>query len=322
MKTKSPLDKKDMLLLYLLDINGRMSHSKLARKAGISKQLVKYRIGRLEKNGLIRGYFAMIDSSKLGYTTFRLYIKFRNVTPDRKKEIIDYLKKQKPIWAVIVLSGKWDIAAGIAVKDIYGYYDVWEDILRLFLDNIADYKVSVYSPICHYSKSYLIGKEDDLKPRIMGGNMKVAFDDIDIRILSVLSKDARMPLVKICTRIKQSAQSVSRRIKQLEKKNIILGYRAMIDVEKLGYEFYKAEIRLSSYDKIKKIEYFCQRHPNIYQIDNTIGGETLEIEFHVKSLKQMLLIIEEIELYFGKMIDWFDYIRVISEEKTTYMPDT
>jgi DNA-binding Lrp family transcriptional regulator len=320
-KKELGLDKKDRDLLYLLDVDGRLTYSQLAKRTKMSKQLVKYRIERLEKEGFIKGYFPMIDTSKLGYTTFRLYLKFRNITPTRKEEIIEYLKKQKSIWAVVLISGKWDIALGISVKDIYGYYEVWEEILKKYLSNITDYKVSIYLPIYHYSKAYLVEKEDDSKIRVLGGNEKIPFDEIDINILKKLSKNARTSLVDISNELKQSAELISFRIRQLEQKGIIQGYRAMIDVEKFGYEFYKAEIRLSSYENINQILSFCHRHPNIYQTDKTIGGETIEIEFHVKSLKEMLAIIGELEKHFPKTIDWFDYITVLSEEKTTYMPE-
>ena len=320
-KNKLELDKKDKDLLYLLDIDGRLTYSQLARRTKMSKQLVKYRIERLENEGFIKGYFPMIDTSKLGYITFRLYLKFKNITPTKKEEIIGYLKKQKSIWAVVLISGKWDIALGISVKDIYEYYEVWEDFLKKYLPNIIDYKASIYSPIYHFSKSYLIEKEDNSKIRILGGNEKSDFDDLDIKILNKLSKKARISLVEISNVLKQSAELISYRLRQLEKRGIIQGYRAMINVEKFGYEFYKAEIRLSSYDSINQILSFCHRHPNIYQVNKTIGGEIIEIEFHVKSLKEMLSIIGELEKNFPKTIDWFDYITVLSEEKTTYMPE-
>ena len=320
-KTSLKLDKKDRQLLYLLDVNGRLAYSQLAKKTNTSKQLVKYRIERLEKEGFIKGYYAMIDTSRLGYTTFRLYLKFRNMTPIKKDEIISFLKAQKSIWAVVLIAGKWDVALGIAVKGIHEYYDVWENLLKNFLPNISDYKSSIYSPIYHYSKAYLIEKDDESGIRVLGGEEKAQFDKTDIKILVSLSKNARISLVEVSQQLGMSAESISYRIRQLEKKKIIEGYRAMIDVEKLGYQFYKAEIRLSSYEKISQILYFCHKHPNIYQVDKTIGGETLEIEFHVKSLKEMLHVIDELEKQFPKIIERFDYITVLSEEKTTYMPE-
>jgi len=315
------MDKKDRDLLYLLDLDGRMSYSQLAKKTGTSKQVVKYRIERLEKEGFIKGYYAMIDSSMLGYTTFRVYIKFRNLTLEKKKKVIEYLNSQKSIWAVVLIAGKWDVALGISVKDIYDFYKVWEKLLENFLPLIYDYKIAVYSPIYHYSKSYLIGKSDESKVRILGGRGKEKLDVKDMKILEELSKNARIALIDLADKIKMVPESIAFRIKQLEKKGIIQGYRAMIDVSKIGYEFYKSEIRLSSYEKMSEILDFCRRHPNIYQVDKTIGGETLEVEFHVRSLNEMLSIIADFERRFPKIIERFDYIAVLSEEKTTYMPE-
>ena len=315
------LDKKDRDLLYWLDVDGRMTYSQLAKRTKMSKQLVKYRIERLEQEGFIKGYFPMIDTSRLGFITFRVYFKFRNLAPEKKETIIEYLKSQKSIWAVVLIAGKWDVALGVSVKDIYDFYDTWDKILKEHLESIGDYKVSIYSPIYHYAKSYLIEKEDKSAIRILGGKDKAEFDKKDIQILLKLSKNARISLLELSDSLKMTPESISYRIKQLEKKGIIQGYRAMIDVHKMGYEFYKAEIRLSNYDKIEQIFTYCHFQPNINQVDKTIGGETLEIEFHVKSLHEMLKLIEEFESRFPKTVERFDYITVIGEEKTTYMPE-
>jgi len=320
-KTDLKLDKRDRDLLYYLDVDGRLTYSQLAKRTKMSKQLVKYRIERLEKEGFIKGYFTMIDTSRLGYTTFRVYLKFRNLSSDKKRSIIKFLKEQKSIWAVVLISGKWDIALGISVKDIYDFYNVWDKLLEENLSVIGDYKVSIYSPIYHYTKSYLIGEQDNSKIRILGGKEKADYDSKDIKILISLSKNARISLLDLSEALNMSPESISYRIKQMQKRGIIQGFRAMIDVHKMGYEFYKSEIRLSSYQDIEKIYRYCHNHPNIYQVDKTIGGETLEIEFHVKSLKEMLEIIEDFKSKFPKIIERFDYITVLEEIKTTYMPE-
>ncbi|MBN1645613.1 winged helix-turn-helix transcriptional regulator, partial [Candidatus Woesearchaeota archaeon] len=282
---------------------------------------VKYRVERLEKEAIIKGYFPMIDISRLGFTSFRLYLKFRNLVPEKKRDIFNYMEEHRSIWAVVAIAGKWDVALGVAVKDIYDFYNVWEAILQRYLEVIGDYAICIYSPIYHYSKSYMVQKDDESPIRILGGQGKAQFDNKDKLILVNLSKNARISLLELSRTVKMSPESVSYRIKQLEKKGIIQGYRAMIDVHKLGYEFYKAEIRLASYSQISSILTYCHMHPNIYQVDKTIGGETLEIEFHVKSLNNMLDIIADLEVKFPKIIEKFDYITVLSEEQTTYMPD-
>ena len=322
MKRNSELkpDKRDLELLYLLDVNGRASHSELAKKLKISKQLVKYRIERLESEGFIKGYFAMIDTSRLGYTTFRVYLKFRNLSGDRKEKVISYLKSLNSVWAVILIAGKWDVALGISVKDIYDFYNIWDDLLKNELEIIGDYSISVYSPIYHYSKAYLVDKKDVSPVRILGGKGLIQHDDTDIKILKEISINARAHLIDLSIKLNMTPEAINYRIKNLEKKGIIQGYRAMIDVNKLGYQFYKAEIRLSKYRDIDKMISFFQSHPNAYQVDRTIGGETIEVEFHVKNLKEMINILDDFSKLFPASVERFDYITVISEEKTTYMP--
>jgi DNA-binding Lrp family transcriptional regulator len=314
------LDKKDRELLYLLDVNARASLSQLAKKTSMSKQVVKYRINRLEKSGFIKGYYAMIDHSRLGFISFRIYLKFRNINPKKHNIILNYLKKQKPVWAIVNILGKWDIALGVGVGDIYNFYDFWENFLSKYIKNIKDYAISIYSPIYHFTSSYLVDKKDTSKQRILGGKGKAEFDKIDLKILNELSKNARISLVEISEKINMTAEAIAKRIKKLEKKEIIQGYRAMIDIEKLGYNFYKTEIRLSKFQSINKLMDFCHSHPNIYQIDKTIGGETLEIEFHVKTLRQMHEIIKQIQSLFPNTIESWDYITLREQEHVTYMP--
>ncbi len=320
-KEEIKLDRKDKKLLSLLDVDGRMNYSQLAKKTQMSKQLVKYRIERLEKLGIIRGYFTLIDTSRLGLTTFRVYLKLRNIAPEKKNEILEYLKKQKHIWAIVLIAGKWDIALGISVGNIYEFYELWDNLLASHLEHIKDYKTSIYSPIYHYAKAYILGEKNTSKIRILGGREQAPFDEKDLQLLIAISKNARISLLDLAEKVNISAELASYRLKQLEKRGIIQGYRAMIDVSKLGYHFFKAEIRLSTYKNIKQIMQYCHQHPNIYQIDKTIGGETLEIEFHVKQLQEMLDIIAEIEKLFPKTIESFDYITVLSEEKMIYMPE-
>ena len=222
------LDNKDKKLLYLLDVDGRLTYSQLAKKTAMSKQVVKYRMDRLEKAGTIRGYYPMIDTSRLGFTVFRVYFKFKNITPAKKEEIINYFKQQKHIWAVVLIAGKWDIALGVSVENIYQFYEIWDNILEKYLENIKDYKTSIYSPIYHYAKAYITGNKDDSKVRILGGREKVSFDDKDIKILISLSKNARASLLEIAKEVRISAELTSYRIKQLQKRGIIQGYRAMM----------------------------------------------------------------------------------------------
>jgi len=63
------LDLKDRKILYELDLNCRQSNAQIGKKVGLSKEVVKYRIKRMEEEGIISGYWTEIDSYRLGYTS-------------------------------------------------------------------------------------------------------------------------------------------------------------------------------------------------------------------------------------------------------------
>ena len=50
------LDPLDLQLLALLEMDGRMSHARLARRVGRSRSAIQERIERLERMGHITGY--------------------------------------------------------------------------------------------------------------------------------------------------------------------------------------------------------------------------------------------------------------------------
>ena len=60
------IDSFDQAILNHLSTNGRMSVTELSRKIGLSKTPCQARIKRLETNGFITGYRAIINPIKLG----------------------------------------------------------------------------------------------------------------------------------------------------------------------------------------------------------------------------------------------------------------
>jgi len=64
----STLDETNLRLLAELQAEARLSLAELGRRVGLSSPAVADRIGRLERDGVIRGYHADIDPRALGYS--------------------------------------------------------------------------------------------------------------------------------------------------------------------------------------------------------------------------------------------------------------
>jgi Lrp/AsnC family transcriptional regulator, leucine-responsive regulatory protein len=61
------LDKVDKSLLRALQADGRLSNVEIARKISLSPPAAHARLRRLEKDGYIRQYTAVVDREKAGY---------------------------------------------------------------------------------------------------------------------------------------------------------------------------------------------------------------------------------------------------------------
>ena len=75
------LDLKDRKILYHLDFNSRQSFSKLGRKVGLHKDVIGYRLKRLQEKGIIKGFFTVINYPKIGFNYYRFYFSFAKQNP-------------------------------------------------------------------------------------------------------------------------------------------------------------------------------------------------------------------------------------------------
>jgi len=61
------LDETDLKILKVLLVDSRLSSRQVAKKCGISIGTVLSRVKKLEEEGIIKGYTALLDQEKLGY---------------------------------------------------------------------------------------------------------------------------------------------------------------------------------------------------------------------------------------------------------------
>ena len=110
MENVEKLNNLDKKLLYELNWNARQNHSVLAKKFRVSKQVIAYRIKKLEEAGILKSYHAVIDWRKLGYDAIRVYIKWENITLDKEKEVYELIRRDPLFMWAIRFEGDIDIA--------------------------------------------------------------------------------------------------------------------------------------------------------------------------------------------------------------------
>jgi Lrp/AsnC family transcriptional regulator, leucine-responsive regulatory protein len=113
----SLLDDTDLLLLSLLEADGRATALELAAKVALTATAVTRRMRRLERNGVITGYSARVDYSKLGFGMEAL-IEVRFSGKTRPKVMDETTTQLLEVVGVFTTSGNYDALVWIRVKDV------------------------------------------------------------------------------------------------------------------------------------------------------------------------------------------------------------
>src|SRR3989344_6219984 len=229
------LDLFDFRLLHELDKNSSITAADLAHKIGRSKQFVLYRLNKLQEK-VISGYYAIVDMSKLGYFTFRIYFKFQQMTSEDGENFIKYVRDSfSQVWTITSMHGKWDYALFLGVKTIMEFHKIWDGIMLEYKPKIKNYNVAVYAPIFNFNRKFFIDKPSGFIERVYGQGEKEEIDDLDWKIIETYSTNVRQSSLEIARKLKVSADTVRSRIRKLEERKIITGYKIGLNLEPLGF---------------------------------------------------------------------------------------
>lgn len=118
------LDKIDIQILKLLQNNSNLTTKDLANKVNLSTTPVFERIKRLEKNGYIKKYVAVLDAEKLdkGLTVF-CNITLKQHTREIGNKFVKDIVAIKEVTECYNVSGDYDFLLKVMVKDMKHYQD-------------------------------------------------------------------------------------------------------------------------------------------------------------------------------------------------------
>lgn len=112
-------------------------------------------------------------------------------------------------------------------------------------------------------------------------------DEIDKKILGELVNNARQSAREIAKNAKTSIVTVIKRTKRMEKENVINGYTALVDAEKLGYDI-TAIIELTvSKGKLIQIENEIAQMENVCGVYDITGESDAVIVTKFRNRKEL-----------------------------------
>jgi Lrp/AsnC family transcriptional regulator of ectoine degradation len=135
------LDRIDLTLLALLQRDGRSTIEALSQAIHLSARATLNRVRKLESQGLIEGYRALVNRSVLGAQV----VLFAEIAlKDQRRATIQRFEKRMAgcpeVVACYQISGRYDYLARVACHDLARYRaltDGWLDEVALGIDKIV-----------------------------------------------------------------------------------------------------------------------------------------------------------------------------------------
>lgn len=316
------LDARDRAILYYLDKDARQSISAIAKKIKLSKEVVNYRIKNLMKEGVLQDFSTIINSSKLGYTLYRVFIRLQQVDGEKEQEIVQHLEKMKSVGWVVLLEEMYDLGLLIWARNVFEFKETYDSLLKMYGKYFQQVLVTLVTQVSQHVHNYLYNTSD-LSVRTIGGNCSpVVLDDVDGRILQILSKDARTPLLNIAKAARVSPNTVKHRIKRLVKEGVIVGFKSRINVGLLGYQQYRIFVQLARNDTAikNKLQEFLRVNKNVVYITEGVGRGDFDFEIFVKQGSELYHHLQELKKHFGAELQDCRTTLIKREHALSYLP--
>ncbi|CAM4172878.1 Lrp/AsnC family transcriptional regulator [Novosphingobium lubricantis] len=137
------MDAIDRRLLAELQAEGRVTNVELAQRVGLTAPPCLRRVRALEDAGVIRGYHADLDASKLGFsiTVFAL-VSLKSQAEESLRQFEDHMRTLAEVRECHMLNGEIDFILKIVSKDLQSFQEFLTSKLTP-APNVASVKTSL-----------------------------------------------------------------------------------------------------------------------------------------------------------------------------------
>lgn len=315
------LDSTDLKILSCLDTDARQTESAIAKQLKTSKQVIRYRLNRLEQKNIIQNYYTVLDVGQLGFDSYYIFLQLTGLNPNEEIELYKKIQSLPQIAWMVTGVGRWDVVLLFCAKSIDSFHKQLSQLKALFGNNLHELTYTTLIQAEHISYKFLDNKSDEsLKttPR----NKILELTDTDKKILKKISLNGRMLVTDIANKTKIPLHSVHYALKNMKQNKVIQGFRPKININSLGKQWHLLlfKFKSTSLNKVNSMISYCKETDSVYYVTNTVGNYDLMIDVHVNSIEEFRKFLFDIKDNFADLILLYESIFVFDELLINYVP--
>lgn len=315
------MDLIDKKILKIVGMNSRASVNHIAKSVGKSKETVNYRLNRMMKDKTILAFYTNINCGKLGYLYYKIFFKYKSMNSATEKMMYSFLKKNKSMIWFGNCDGEYQLMISLLVKNLKELNSFLNSFLGKFGKYLYDKEILQTTSFNLLNENYLDVKVNErLSQKEDVTCKKEEVNGMDIKLMRILSDDARIKLIDISKKLNMTAEAISYRIKNLVKRGLISNFKTRINYSKLGYLYYQVLLSVDDLKVKEEIINKFTRHKNCVTIIEFIGKYDLQLELIVKDVNGLRKILLSLRRDYGKQINMHTPLTIYNEHGVVAFP--
>ena len=148
------IDKVESRILRTIRSGARLPTVEIAEKTGLTPDIVRYRMKRLRKEGVIVGASVLFDYSNF-YPMYRVLLSTRGMTAKKEHELFAFLGQRKNIFRAMKTFGAYDIAIDAEFERVEDFRAFLFELKDKFSDLITHHET--LSAVSADKSGYFLG---------------------------------------------------------------------------------------------------------------------------------------------------------------------
>jgi len=319
------LDELDKKILYELGKDSRQSYKQIARNIKSKKESVAYHMKNLIDKGIVTKFVPVFALSKLGIFTSKIYLKLQGLTKDTEEKLYSQLVKDKEVSWIAKSVGYWDLLLGFYSVNPLEFSQAKDKILSKFSKYIEGYDITQMEAGLVFIRDYLVEKSTNYRKEFefVGELEDLKLTEKEKKIINLVRNNGRFQIIDIADKLNVDSRTILRILKSLEKKKILQGFTAFIDLRKIGFQLHKLCISIKDYDEKKIGDFisFLKSNPHTIHLIKALGSWEFEVEMEYNNLEGVYEYIQELKNKFPAMIKKIDLVTITDELKLEFFPE-
>jgi Lrp/AsnC family transcriptional regulator, leucine-responsive regulatory protein len=123
-QTTSGLDEKDIAIIKILQQNAKATIAEISKQINLSSTPIHERIKRMEQDGIIKQYAALVDSNKVDKGLIAIcYVSLKEHSKTAGTKFVKQVLLMQEIVECFTISGEFDFMLKVLSKDMNAYHD-------------------------------------------------------------------------------------------------------------------------------------------------------------------------------------------------------